>query len=103
MNLRVKARGITMLYYSTKNLLSGILQSLEKSDDTTWDDHVESGKECLYEMFQMTGPGIAPAAEVPVCANLSTAIPHVKSMLKAIRRQDRALAIEHGKAAFAAM
>jgi hypothetical protein len=92
-----------MLYNSTKTLLSSILQSLEKAEDVAWDDHVESGKDCLYEMFQMTGPGVTPAAEASVCTNLSTAIPHVKSMLKAIRRQDRTLAIEHGKAAFAAM
>ena len=89
-----------MLYYSTKTLLSSILQSLERSDDIAWDDHIESGKECLYEMFQMTGPGVTPATEVPFCATLDMA---VKSMLKAIRRQDRAMAIEHGKMAFAAM
>jgi hypothetical protein len=88
-----------MLYNSTKTLLSSILQSLEKSDDIAWDDHAESGKECLYEMFQMT----TLAAEPPVCENLRTAIPHLKSMLRAIRSQDRAMAIEHGKAAFAAM
>jgi hypothetical protein len=92
-----------MLYNSTKTLLSSILQSLEKSDDVAWDDHIESGKECLYEMFQMTGPGVTSATVAPVRANLSTAIPHVKSMLQAIRRQDRAMAVEHGKAAFAAM
>ena len=92
-----------MLYHSTKSLLSSILQSLERTNDIAWDDHIESGKECLYEMFQMTGPGVTPSAEVTVCKNLNTAIPHVKSMLKAIRNQDRATAIEHGKAAFAAM
>jgi hypothetical protein len=54
-------------------------------------------------MFQMIGPGVTPTAEVPVFRNLNTAIPHVKSMLKAIRNEDRATAIEHGKAAFAPM
>jgi hypothetical protein len=92
-----------MLYKSTKTLLRSILQSLEDADEIAWDDHIESGKECLYEMFQMTGPGATPAADVPVSENLSTAIPHVKSMLSAIRRRDRAMAVEHGKAAFAAM
>ena len=92
-----------MLYHSTKVLLSGILRSLEKTDEIAWDDHIESGKECLYEMFQMAGPGVTPSAAMPVCENLATAIPHVKLMLSAIRRQDRATAVEHGKAAFAAM
>ena len=80
-----------------------MLQSLERADEIAWDDHAESGKECLYEMYQMTGPGVTAAAGMPICENLATAIPHVKSMLSAIRRQDRATAIEHGKAAFAAM
>ena len=92
-----------MLYNSTKTLLRTIVQSLEESGEIAWDDHIESGKECLYEMFQMTGPGATPAAELAVSRNLNTAIPHVKSMLQAIRRQDRARAVEHGKAAFAAM
>jgi hypothetical protein len=92
-----------MLYTSTKTLLGNILQSLEEAGEIAWDDHVESGKECLYEMFQMMGRGCTPATEEPVRKNLNTAIPHVKSMLGAIRRRDRAKAVEHGKAAFAAM
>jgi hypothetical protein len=54
-------------------------------------------------MFPMIGPGVTPTAEVPVFKNLNTPIPHVKSLLKAIRNQDRATAIEHGEAAFAPM
>ena len=92
-----------MLYTSTKTLLRNILQSLEEADETAWDDHVESGKECLYEMFQMTGPGVTRVTDESVRKNLSMAIPHVKSMLGAIRRRDRVKAVEHGKAAFAAM
>jgi hypothetical protein len=92
-----------MLYNSTKTLLRSILQSLEGPGEIGWDDHNESVKECLYEMFQMTGPGVTPAAEASVSGNLTRAIPHVKSMSSAIRRRDRAMAVEHGKAAFAAM
>ena len=92
-----------MLYHSTKMLLSSILQALETSDDIAWDDHIESGKECLYEMFQMIGPGVTREAEKPVSENLAAAIPLVKSMLAAIRRRDRDTAVEYGKAAFAAM
>ena len=92
-----------MLYSSTKTLLRSILQSLEGGGEVGWDDQNESGKECLYEMFQMTGPGVTPAAAASVRGNLSRAIPHVKSMMTAIRRRDRATAVEHGKAAFAAM
>jgi len=45
-----------MLYDSTKSLLRGILQSLETPGNVGWDDQVESGKQCLYEMHQMARP-----------------------------------------------
>ena len=92
-----------MLYNSTKTLLRNMLQSLEEADEIAWDDHIESGKECLYEMFQMTGPGVTGAAEAPVAGSLSRAIPHAKAMLSALRRRDRATAVEHGKVALAEM
>lgn len=92
-----------MLYYSTKVLLSGILQSLEAADEPAWDDHIESGKECLYEMFQMTGPGVKAASETYALEKLKRAIPHVKLMMRAIREKDQVTARAHGKAALAAM
>ena len=49
-----------MLYDSTKSLLQSILRSLETVDDTGWDDQVESGNSCLYEMHQMSGSLYAP-------------------------------------------
>jgi hypothetical protein len=100
-----------MLYDSTKVLVHGILQSLRNSDQG-WDDHVESGGECLYEMHQMARPRYqgyrADAANrtpslVPVYERAARAIPHLKSMVKAIRRKDRAAAVESGTAALAEM
>ena len=92
-----------MLYNSTKTFLRSIIQSLEGAEEVGWDDQNESAKECLYEMFQMTGPGVTPAAETPVGKNLSRAIPHAKAMLNAIRHRDRATAVERGEAALAEM
>ncbi len=92
-----------MLYNSTKTLLSTIIHSLEGTGEVAWDDHTESAKECLYEMFQMSTPGVASAVDNLASQKLSRAIPHVKSMLTAIRRGDRVTAVEHGKAAFGAM
>jgi hypothetical protein len=43
-----------MLYDSTKSLLQIIVRSLETSDETGWDDQIESGNSCLYEMHQMS-------------------------------------------------
>jgi len=102
-----------MLYDSTKVLVHGILQSLRSSDKKDgWDDHVESGGECLYEMHQMARPRYqgyrADAANrtpalVPVYERAARAIPHLKSMVRAIRRKDRAAAVESGTAALAEM
>jgi hypothetical protein len=102
-----------MLYDSTKCLLRGILQSLENPTNVGWDDQVESGRQCLYEMHQMArpeykgyrteGPNGKPAGPVPVSAKVTRAIPHVKIMVSAIRRRDQATALQSGKAALAEM
>jgi len=101
-----------MLYDSTKALLRGIVQSLEAAGKTRWDDHVEWAGECSYEMHQMARPlyqgyRTDPGNKVPVLVSVSEraarAIPHVKSMARAIRRQDQAAAIESGRAALAEM
>ena len=101
-----------MLYDSTKVFLRGVLRSLQSADKVGWDDHIESGGECLYEMHQMARPlyqGYRIDALhktptlVPVSERAARAIPHVKSMVKAIRRKDQAAAVESGKAALARM
>lgn len=99
-----------MLYDSTKVLLTGIVRSLRNPGMDGWDDHVESCSECLYEMHQMARPQYKgyradPAnrtpALVPVYERAARAIPHVKTMVKAIRRRDQAAAVESGSAALA--
>jgi hypothetical protein len=101
-----------MLFESTTLLLRSIIQSLETREEAPWDDHVEAGKQCVYELFQMSRPSngtyrtetnprfhtVVPASERAV-----RAIPHVKSMNVAIRNEDREAAIEHGRLAIAEM
>ena len=101
-----------MLYDSTKVLLRGMLWSLQSVDRVGWDDQVELGSECLYEMHQMARPLYqgyraealhrGPAL-VPVSERAARAIPHVKSMVRAIRRKDQATAVSSGRAALAEM
>jgi hypothetical protein len=45
-----------MLSDSTKTLLKTILESLQAPKEVGWDDQIESGNQCLYEMHQMTRP-----------------------------------------------
>jgi hypothetical protein len=101
-----------MLYDSTKVLLRGMLRSLQSVDCVGWEDHVELGGECLYEIHQMsrplykgyrTDPVNRGPALVPVYERASRAIPHVKSMVKAIRRKDQVAAVESVRAALAEM
>jgi hypothetical protein len=88
-----------MLYLSTKTLLRTIIQSLESEGGS--DDQIESGKECLYEMYQMSRPGVASAVDNRASQKLARAIPFVKLMLGSIRRGERVTAIQRGRAAFA--
>jgi hypothetical protein len=102
-----------MLYDSTKSLLQTILRSLETGDENRWDDQTESGNSCLFEMHQMSGSLYKPYKPDRLNANslaqsnlpekLTRAIPHVRTMVIAIRHKDRPRALESGKAALAEM
>jgi hypothetical protein len=102
-----------MLYDSTKTLLRSILQSLEAGDDAGWDDRLESGNQCLYEMHQMTRPSYKAyrttgadakwPSHIPNSEKLNRAMPHVKTMVSAIRRKNLTTALESGRAALSEM
>ena len=97
-----------MLGRSTKAALVNILQSLETVDESVWDDQNESGKYCLLEMHQMSaasyrGHNTEGLDAASASLRMRRAIPHVNSMLRAIRRKDQAAALESGKLALAEM
>ncbi len=100
-----------MLYDSTKGLIRGMLRALETTEKVPWDEQAELGRECLYEIHQMSRPqykgwrtdGKGNASHVPEHQKATRAIPHVKSMVSAIRRKDQATAVESGRAALAEM
>jgi hypothetical protein len=100
-----------MLFESTTVLLRSIVHSIENSGEAAWDDHLESGNQCLYELHQLARsssrtykssnakfPVITPAFERAI-----RAIPHVKLMMGAIRRKDREAGVESGRAAISEM
>jgi|SRR5581483_6195309 len=101
-----------MLYDSTRVLLRGMLWSLREADKIRWEDQAELAGECAYEMHQMSRPlykgyrtdvGNKGAMLVPVFERATRAMPHIKFMVRAIRRKDRAGALESGRAALAEM
>ena len=102
-----------MLYNSTRSLLQSILLSLEADVETNWDEQTESGNACLYEMHQMSGPlykayksdslGANSAVQSTLPGKLNRAMPHVRTMVIAIRHKDQTRALESGKEALAEM
>jgi len=101
-----------MLYDSTKVLLRDILTSLQNVNKIRWEDQSEWASECSYELHQMARPlykgyRTDPTSRVPVLVPVSEkaarAVPHVKSMVRAIRRRDVVAAVESGNAALAEM
>jgi len=100
-----------MLYDSTKVLIRGMLREMETAGAVQWDSQAELGRECLYEMHQMTRPqyrgwrsdGKSHSNGAPELVKATRAIPFVKSMVSAIRRKDQASAVISGRAALAEM
>ena len=102
-----------MLFDSTKSLLQSIVQSLEAGDETRWDDQTELGNACLYEMHQMSGAlykayrsdslNANSAAQSGLPEKLKRAMPHVRTMVIAIRHKDQMRALAGGRAALAEM
>jgi hypothetical protein len=100
-----------MLYDSTKVLIRGMLRDMETLETVHWEDQVELGRECLYEMHQMTRPQYkgwradakGHAGGVSEFVRATRAIPFVKLMVSAIRRKDSASALVSGRAALAEM
>ena len=100
-----------MVYDSTKSLLGSIIRSLETADEAAWDDRLELGGECLYEMSQMTRyqPCRRDPADpqwsrnIPDCEKARRAMQQIKLMMTAIRHRDQTTALENARAALAAM
>ncbi len=94
-----------MLFESTSLLLQGIVHSLEGDGVDNWDDHLEYGNQCIYELFQMSRPDRQKYGGhvATVFQRASRAIPHVRLMNRAIRQRDRATAIECGRVAISEM
>ena len=102
-----------MLFESTTTLLRTIVFSIEDHGESKLDDHLEFGHQCLYELHQLARPsartpksdskGKFQVASMPPFERAIRAIPHVKSMMRAIRSKDQVAAVASGRAAISAM
>ena len=88
-----------------ENLLESIVWRLKTDvpqDDTEWQAQTELVQTCLAEMVEMSEPVVHPSmgsryVHRPVADKLNRAMPHVRSMLTAMRDHDRTTALGHGE------
>jgi hypothetical protein len=96
-----------MFYGNTKTLLESIVRGLQTEppqNEAEWQAQTELVQACLTEMVEMSEPTINPAKGAtsryvhrPVADKLNRAMPHVRSMLTAMRDRDRITAVAHGE------
>src|ERR1039457_2512607 len=94
-----------MWYGNTKNLLESIVRGLNTEppqNEAEWQAQTELVQGCLAEMVEMSEPTVNPSMGTryvhrPVADKLNRAMPHVRSMLKAMRDRDRTTALIHGE------
>jgi hypothetical protein len=93
-----------MLDEGVKRTLQGTVEWLQKESDAEswWQAQIDQSEMCLSEMERMTDPRSQSKVAADVMPVIR-AIPQVREMLSAMRDRDRATALEHGKAALAAM
>ena len=98
-----------MWYGNTKSLLESIVRWLKTEgpqSDAEWQTQTDLAQACLAEMVGMLEPPINPPKGVtsryvhrPVADKLNRAMPHVRSMLTAMRDRECATALAHGETA----
>ena len=96
-----------MFYRNTKSLLESIVRTLQSEppeNEAEWLTQTELVQGCLAEMVEMSEPTVNPSMgataryiHTPVADKLNRAMPHVRSMLTAMRDRDRITALAHGE------
>ena len=96
-----------MWYGSTKSLLESIVRALRAEppqNESEWQAQPDLVQGCLAEMVEMSEPTVNPSIGAtarylhrPVADKLNRAMPHVRSMLTAMRDRDRTTALAHGE------
>ena len=96
-----------MWYGNTKHLMESIVRGLKiepPQNDAEWQAQTELVQACLTEMVEMSEPTVNQSMGAtsryvhhPVADKLNRAMPHVRSMLTAMRDRDRTTALAHGE------
>jgi hypothetical protein len=100
------------MYADAKDSLKNILDWLDGTDKAGSERQIELGEQCRSDMERTARPKYSGARKGshafgpernPDAGKLNRAAPHVRAMLTAMRNRNREAALEHGKAAMAAM
>jgi len=96
-----------MWYGNTKSILESIVRWLStdpSQNDAEWQAHTDLVQSCLAEMLQVSEPTANPSIGATpryvhrlVAVKLNRAMPHVRSMLTAMRDRDRSTALAYGE------
>jgi hypothetical protein len=96
-----------MWYGNTKSVLESIVRWLStdpSKNDAEWQAHTDLFQSCLAEMVEMSEPTANPSVGAtlryvhrPVADKVNRAMPHVRSMLTAMRDRDRTTALAYGE------
>lgn len=96
-----------MIFQSTTDLLVKIVHLLQSGDEWAFQDSLDYGNQCVYELSQMSRPSRRPSLsgrlDVAAFERSARALPHVKVMNSAIRRKDLDQALQSANAAIALM
>lgn len=101
-----------MLQEAVVDTLQRTVDWLLKENDAQswWNAHTDHAEICLSEMVRMSQPVSDPTkgssgrfAFDPLRQNVLQAVPHVRNMVAAMRKRDRAAALKSGRAALAEM
>jgi len=101
-----------MLQEAVVDTLQRTVDWLLKENDAQswWNAHTDHAEICLSEMVRMSQPVSDPTkgssrrfAFDPPRQNVLQAVPHVRNMVAAMRKRDRAAALKSGRAALAEM
>jgi hypothetical protein len=98
---------------ATISQIESVVQWLQGTDETQWQDQFDLIQESTSELGRMSGPlpgqsktgtrSVQRPVYAPGSEGMRAAIPHLQDMLVRIRSRDRAGAIESGLAALASL
>jgi len=101
------------IYSQEKADIETVVEWLEGTDETAFDHYAGFIEEAILDLKELATPKTrrdknpSRSAELPTVlpgtTEINTALPHLRAMLNAMRRYERAISLEEGRAALACL